>query len=439
MKRKIPLGLIIAGSALIGVTAMCVLTFIGAFQWLEINASGVNLIANNRYEGTAEETVTFDPGEAVGVRMDWSYGSITLRQTDEDQIRMDLVKTAWSEAEVQADAKAEALTVDVNQEGDWLVFSFEQPDEPNGLVIQDSAEQIDVELYLPEGLDVDLSTWTGTITANGFRGDMTVDNQFGSVYISDHVGALSVESGNGVLELAQIDAGKSDVLFASNFGDITMDDISAGGVEVSSDNGDIEIRGLIASGDCEISGGFGIIQMNTFTCSKLTLKSQNGPMTLENGNVQGDLSARSDFGSLTLTGVEAANYTLESSNGDISADQVAGKVKVIGGFGDVELENGVDVVLDVKNDNGKITYSGSLSAEWNHTVISKFGEVTLRLPESTSLDIDLQTDFGSIDTDFPVTLQGQIDPSSMEGRINEGGSLLRVETENGNIVLQILQ
>ncbi|MCB2178737.1 DUF4097 domain-containing protein [bacterium] len=437
MKKKFPIGLVVAGGALLAVSALCVLTGIGSFQWVNKNVPGFDLMAYNRYQGLATEIVTFDPEDAVGIRMDWSYGDITLIQTDDDEILMDMVKVSYGESQWDADQKAEALTVDVSDEKGMKVFSFQQPNEPNALVIEDNPSRIDVLLYVPKDLDVELSNWTGMISSEGFTGNLYVNNQFGSVEISDLVGNLSVESSSGFLDLYRIDAGENSVRFASQYGNITLEDLSAGEVEVESNNGEISITGLISEGPCQVDSGFGPITVQGFICSELTTTSQNGWVELENGELQGDLNVTSDFGNIKLTQVFASNYTMETSNGNVEADQVAGKVKVTSDFGDITLENGDDAVLDITIENGKILYSGSLSSEEDHTVTCSFGNVVLYLAEDTSLDIDLKTDFGTIKSEFPVTLQGQMDPSIMQGKLNDGGALMKIESSNGDIELLV--
>ena len=140
---------------------------------------------------------------------------------------------------------------------------------------------------------------------------------------------------------------------------------------------------------------------------------------------------------ITLSQVFAANYTLESSSSDIKADPVFGVVKVNTGFGNIDLANGENCVLELNNDNGTISYSGSLSSEEDHTIVGSYGAVTLQLPQNTNLDIDLKTEYGTIETAFPVTLQGQIDPRAMEGKINAGGALLKIQSTNSDIVLEV--
>ncbi len=72
---------------------------------------------------------------------------------------------------------------------------------------------------------------------------------------------------------------------------------------------------------------------------------------------------------------------------------------------------------------------------------SEFGELKLSLPAETALQADLQTEFGEIKSDFDLTLavKGEVDQKHLQGKINGGGPLLTVKTNNGNILLKTLK
>ena len=61
------------------------------------------------------------------------------------------------------------------------------------------------------------------------------------------------------------------------------------------------------------------------------------------------------------------------------------------------------------------------------------GSVTLNIPESLAADLALHTGDGHITLDLPVTVQGRYDSNRVEGKLNGGGSELRVETGDGSI------
>jgi DUF4097 and DUF4098 domain-containing protein YvlB len=129
---------------------------------------------------------------------------------------------------------------------------------------------------------------------------------------------------------------------------------------------------------------------------------------------------------------------LESQNGKITLDGVTGEVHVTNSFGDIEITHGVNASLDLNNEDGNVTYSGSLDPTATHELHSNFGNLTLALPADSAFDLKLETSFGEIEAEFPVTLTGTLETTAWEAEINGGGRLLTATTSNGNITLRIL-
>jgi hypothetical protein len=63
------------------------------------------------------------------------------------------------------------------------------------------------------------------------------------------------------------------------------------------------------------------------------------------------------------------------------------------------------------------------------------GSIDVTLASGLSADFSAETVNGSIQSDFPVTLQGRINPRHLSGRIGQGGRSLRLSTVNGGIRL----
>jgi hypothetical protein len=64
-----------------------------------------------------------------------------------------------------------------------------------------------------------------------------------------------------------------------------------------------------------------------------------------------------------------------------------------------------------------------------------FGEVHLVLPADAAFDLDAKTDYGSIKTDFAVTVT-ELEEKRIAGEVNGGGPLLQIHTDSGDISLE---
>jgi len=164
------------------------------------------------------------------------------------------------------------------------------------------------------------------------------------------------------------------------------------------------------------------------------IRSTNGKITLENVDIEDRVTIHNDFGDQTLNAVDASAYDLKTQNGKIKVDKARGSIMAQSDFGDVEVLNVENGTIDLSSTNGAVTFSGSL-AGGPHKVASDFGNITLTLPSETALNVDLQTGFGKISSEFEITVSGALDDNHWIGKFNGGGEELTVKTNNGNITI----
>lgn len=128
---------------------------------------------------------------------------------------------------------------------------------------------------------------------------------------------------------------------------------------------------------------------------------------------------------------------LEAStvNGGIRTGDLGGDVSVSTVNGGIEVSGAGRV--QAKTVNGAIE-AVTGAASWNGDLEFKTvnGSITVTLPANASAKVQAKTVNGGLDTDFPLTIQGQWGPRRMEGTIGQGGGTLELETVNGTIRLR---
>lgn len=158
--------------------------------------------------------------------------------------------------------------------------------------------------------------------------------------------------------------------------------------------------------------------------------SCNDRRSSHNSNNRNDVAV--DFTVRVPTTVPLVASTV---NGDVTAKGLASTAKVTTVNGDAEVEtrgfaeassvNGsVNVVMGRANWGGEARYS------------SVNGAVSVTLPGDASTDVRASTVNGSIETDFPLTVQGRFGPRSVRGTIGSGGRSLVLNTVNGSITIR---
>jgi DUF4097 and DUF4098 domain-containing protein YvlB len=146
-----------------------------------------------------------------------------------------------------------------------------------------------------------------------------------------------------------------------------------------------------------------------------------------------------DFGSLTLDKVNAKSYDIVMSSGSIKIDGAQGSVKAHTKFGNITLTNAKNATLDLVTQSGTIDFEGTLG-DGPHTIHSDFGGIEITLPADTALNVDLETEFGKVKSDIPISivLTEELTNSHWVGTTNDGGSEFKVSTKSGDITIRSL-
>lgn len=183
-----------------------------------------------------------------------------------------------------------------------------------------------------------------------------------------------------------------------------------GGVEASSGSGSIVVRH---------SGG----RVRTTTGS--------GGITAD--AIGGAFEASTGSGSIAGTGIAGA-MRVHTSSGSIEVTQTgAGDVDASSSSGTVRVR-GVNGGLRASTSSGGLHVEGQMAREWR--LSSSSGHVTIDIPGSQGLEVDANSNSGSIDVDFPVTVTGTVGKRTLRGSARGGGPLLHVRTSSGGISIQ---
>jgi DUF4097 and DUF4098 domain-containing protein YvlB len=129
---------------------------------------------------------------------------------------------------------------------------------------------------------------------------------------------------------------------------------------------------------------------------------------------ESDLKLRTNNGGIEIADVRG-DMTFETTNGGIRLDGLAGNVR------GRATNGGVDVALTGARWEGE-----ALDVETTN------GGVRLRLPENYSARLETGTVNGSVNIDFPVTVQGRIG-REISTTLGSGGALVRAATTNGGV------
>lgn len=131
-------------------------------------------------------------------------------------------------------------------------------------------------------------------------------------------------------------------------------------------------------------------------------------------------------------------------NLDCSAD--VGKINISGIAGRIEASTDVGQIIckeisgdiDLRADVGtiKAVYAATAPAALNANITTDVGTINFVGPPELSVELDASTSVGSIKTDRPITLVGEISKKRLKGTIGTGKGQLRLKTHVGSITIK---
>ena len=137
---------------------------------------------------------------------------------------------------------------------------------------------------------------------------------------------------------------------------------------------------------------------------------------------------------------QTTDLTLRSVNGGITISDVRGQIRF-------DVVNGGVTLKRIAGDVSGASVNGGINVElagamWDGRqldVSTQNGGVTLAMPAQYSAHLRAETHMGHIQSDFPVTVSGEVVPRQMEFDLGSGGAPIHISTRNGGVRLRRTQ
>jgi DUF4097 and DUF4098 domain-containing protein YvlB len=325
------------------------------------------------------------PNARIVVRS--TRGDITVRSSDEAEIRVSGKKNvrAWSDNE--AAQFADRVSVEVVKNGDGYEIR------PSGSNTGDSRLSFNMEIVVPKKSQVTVRNEKGDIVVSDIAGPVIIDNHHGDVDIRNTTGDVSIDMRHGDAKVADT---KGDIKLAGKGGEVDVTSAS-GGLTV-----DGEFYGPIRAD--KIARGVRYISQR----SDLTLSQLSGHLELRSGNLE-------------ITDAPG-NLQLRTNRYDVDVENVGGKAKIENRDGTIEVRSSSPPKDDID-----ITNANAI--------------ISLSLPATSSFEISADCHSCDIDSDFSggtlsKTSSGSGD-NHLQGKYGTGrATKITLKTSYGNISLR---
>jgi len=216
--------------------------------------------------------------------------------------------------------------------------------------------------------------------------------------------------------------------------------------DLSTSGGNIDLSGLTGDQKFATSGGnLDIDKVNgkidgTTSGGNIHFensKSDDAEITTSGGNIdakncEGKLRLTTSGGSLHLNELKG-NIKAVTSGGSVNGKNVSGELSTHTSGGNVHLEE-MSCSLETSTSGGNIDVSIKEIGKYVR-INNSGGNIDLELPKGKAVNLDLSAD--RIKTDQLDNFSGKMEEDKVEGKLNGGGALVKVDAGSGRIHLRL--
>lgn len=386
-----PVAKVLLAVAIVGSLLVVSAVVIGACALVHLRVDGGHLQSGVEARRVETHELALDAGRALQASVD--QGSIRVRQSPDASARVVATLRAWGSDQEDADKRLAAMSLEL---GPNLVRGHERQESSFSIYQIGGGEEVDLELVLPAGLRLELSSGSGDVAVEGAFGDTAASSGYGDVAASGIRGTLAAKSGSG---------------------SVHANDVHGSRVKLDSSYGEIELRKIEAD-EIDARTGSGSVEASDLSATRSALHSDYG--NVHAARSKGDLDVHSGSGEVELV----------ECDGAVRAHSDYGNVHARGRFAGLELESGSGSV------RAEALAGSALGQGW--TLTSDYGEVVLVLAEKLSFELDASTDYGEVRAELAGVVGGAKgdEAKKLHGAVGTGGPKLRLHSGSGDVEIR---
>ncbi len=356
-----------------------------------------------RFElGGADEVVIVNPG-----------GRVNVRGTEGTDLEVQITKRIRHMSETEASAIASAVELDFDAGGPSARLAIVLPEGR-------SPVECDLDVRLPKRLSVTIENRRGRVSAFDIEGPVRIETAHDGIEAENLTGGLEATTQHGEIRVIGI-AGTVDLI--NSGGAIVAEDV-AGDLRAETSHGRILAEDV--TGNASLKNQHAVIQASRIG-GELRVEAQHTELSVETAGASVAIANR--HGSIFVRGVRGT-LTIEASNTPIQARDVSGDVKITDSDEAVTLV-GVKGSARVTSPLSPVTaeeIEGPLEIEssHDHVRVSEFGstlrvrsthaEVSVRTARLEG-EVSLQTTYGDVELRVPAGASLRFEGRARDGEL----------------------
>ena len=134
--------------------------------------------------------------------------------------------------------------------------------------------------------------------------------------------------------------------------------------------------------------------------------------------------------------LEGDSLRLHSSSGNIDVTDVATQTASVStSYGQITCRQITASDITAKSSSGSIEVICSEATPENvsASLVTSYGGIDFVGPANFAGQVDISTNYGSVRTDLPITISGEVSKKKLKGTVGSGNGRLYLHTSSGSI------
>jgi len=361
-----------------------------------------------KYERTIQSQAPLAAGSTLAAET--RFGSVTIAGADVGDCNVTAKITARAPTEEEAKQIAEKVKIRLKQDAQTLRVVAEQPHLKSKRSIS-----ISYNITVPKQTNVECASSYGPLELSGLNGDVRGKTSSGSVAGDNIQGSVQLETA---------------------YGSVTCRHVSGDNIKLKSSSGEITAEHV--KGPVQLQTSYGSINCNDVSGGDIKLKTSSGKIALSKASF-GDCDVDTAYGSIRTDELTGNSIRLHSASGSITVRQASAKTADMStSYGRIDCQQitANDIAAKSGSGNIDIACSEKTPAEITASAVTAYGSIEFTAPPGFAGQVELSTSYGSVRTDLPIMITGEVSKKKLAGTVGQGKGKLHLETRSGSIRLK---
>ena len=155
---------------------------------------------------------------------------------------------------------------------------------------------------------------------------LSIDTDTGDIRIPETFTFEKLEIDGDTSDVDCLACVSKDIDISLSTGHIKMDNISVGGMDLSTSTGSIQLTEVKSEGNIEIETDTGSVKLTDVTCTDLSAEGDTGTITLKNVVAAGKFLLENHTGDVRFENSDASQISVKTSTGDVTGSLSTDKV-----------------------------------------------------------------------------------------------------------------